>query len=214
MNKGICALALTCLISLAQHASATLVDNGTFFSDDASGLDWLELTQTTGLSANDILGGAGGFVNNGYRYATEAELTNLYLSNGVTTISGGWGYNGQYAVGQLFISLFGNTCPSGCIGSPHPGDGYTTGLYGNYDTNGALVSMGVSTIGAAYVFGTNPDGLFSINPPGYNLNYKFYRIGNFLVRDTGWTSAPVPAPATLSLMAVALGLLALRRARA
>ena len=46
--------------------------------DTATGLDWLDVPQTAGLSYDDIRGGAGGWIQSGWRSATEDEICRLF----------------------------------------------------------------------------------------------------------------------------------------
>ena len=48
----------------AGPANATLLDFGDFTTDTETGLDWLDLSETVGLSYNDVLGGAANQVLN------------------------------------------------------------------------------------------------------------------------------------------------------
>ena len=43
-----------CFMVVSFNAGAALIDNGTYTTDTASGLDWLDLTETTGLSFNYV----------------------------------------------------------------------------------------------------------------------------------------------------------------
>jgi hypothetical protein len=71
------------LISLlvALPASAVLIDLGTVTRDTDGGFDWLDVTETSGLSVNDILGGSGGLVADGWRFATATELCLLLATH-------------------------------------------------------------------------------------------------------------------------------------
>ena len=53
-------------------AQAALIDNGTYTSDTESGLDWLDFSETVGLSYTASLA-----ANSGWRLATNPEVTNL-----------------------------------------------------------------------------------------------------------------------------------------
>ena len=60
--------------------------------DDATGLDWLDLTSTTNLSVNQILADVGGFSTLGFTHASTAQVTTLFLNSGppgVVTIGAG-----------------------------------------------------------------------------------------------------------------------------
>jgi hypothetical protein len=75
--------ALTLALGLWGAARAELVDvPGTNFNlDTASGLQWLDLATSQGLSFDAISGGAGGFLQAGWRFAAAAELNSLFASN-------------------------------------------------------------------------------------------------------------------------------------
>lgn len=80
--------------ALPAHATLTSIDivnpsgvlvPGGATRDGASGLIWLDLTLTTSLSYNDIIGGAGpgvGWVNDGWRYGITSEVCVLIRSLG------------------------------------------------------------------------------------------------------------------------------------
>jgi len=74
-------------------ANATLVStdlalpgDGLLTYDSATGLQWLDLTATLGKSVNEVLGGYGGYIDTGFRYATTAEVEQLYLDAGAIGI--------------------------------------------------------------------------------------------------------------------------------
>lgn len=88
----------------------TLITHGNFSVDDGSGLAWLQLSETTGLSWGYIdtqLGVGGQF--QGWRYATGSEFDQMVTNQGGTPTSGttytGWSVanNGinAYILGQL-----------------------------------------------------------------------------------------------------------------
>lgn len=57
---------------------ASLIDNGHYSTDQVSGLDWLDTTQTAGFSYYQISTGAGGWLTSGWRYARTNELSDLF----------------------------------------------------------------------------------------------------------------------------------------
>jgi hypothetical protein len=68
---------------ISMSSQAALVDNGTVTHDTVSGLDWLDLTLSADRSYNDVsvnFGVGGDF--EGYRYATETEITAFFDSAG------------------------------------------------------------------------------------------------------------------------------------
>jgi hypothetical protein len=71
-------------LGLASPADAALVEvdldipgDGLITRDTDSGLDWLDLKVTSGLSYDDVSGGAGGWITDGWRYAVSGELCEL-----------------------------------------------------------------------------------------------------------------------------------------
>lgn len=59
----------------AVHAS--LVDYGHYTHDPTTGLDWLDVTQTTGLSFDAVKAGVGGWLGAGWRLAFRHEVSDL-----------------------------------------------------------------------------------------------------------------------------------------
>lgn len=66
-------------------ANAALIERDLFTANDArltydtnSGLEWLNLTETLGQSYDAVVGGYGGFISMGFRYAAVEEVRSLY----------------------------------------------------------------------------------------------------------------------------------------
>ena len=66
------------LVMAASAAHATLIDNNTYTTDTAFGLDWLDLTATKGQSVASALSN-----NSGWSYATDSQVSNLMSSFGI-----------------------------------------------------------------------------------------------------------------------------------
>ena len=80
INKTLTLVGLT----LSLTANAAIVDMGNITRDTATGLDWLDLTETNGRSFNDIsskLGASQEF--DGWRYATADEVQTLWNNLGM-----------------------------------------------------------------------------------------------------------------------------------
>lgn len=80
-------LILMTLLVLPLQPSAALVERDLFVSGDGSitrdtqtGLDWLDLARTSRLGFQDILSGAGGWSDRGFRHATGGEVCGLFSS--------------------------------------------------------------------------------------------------------------------------------------
>ena len=81
--------AATAILSSPIAANAELVEglcdgtpDSTVTCDSATGLEWLDLTQTTGFSVNAVLGGAGGFLDAGWTVADLAAVELLFIGAG------------------------------------------------------------------------------------------------------------------------------------
>ena len=77
-------LASACLVAAAPAARAelyrTALDSPSgvgVVRDTESGLDWLRLHYTAGVNMTAILGGQGGWIADGWRYATRAEVCEM-----------------------------------------------------------------------------------------------------------------------------------------
>ena len=87
--------AVVSLFLSTQTASAALLEADWLVPGDSkltvdtnSGLEWLDLTETAGLSMNEILAGTGGFASMGFRYATTTEVSGLFAAAGIVDTSG------------------------------------------------------------------------------------------------------------------------------
>ena len=69
---------LVCWLFATSPVAAELLDMGDFTRDTESGLDWLDVPITAGLSPNDILNDELGLMSAGWRYATGSELCGLF----------------------------------------------------------------------------------------------------------------------------------------
>ena len=72
------------LATYSIDASAVLVDNGQFTTDTASGLDWLDLTETTYMSVSTAMLLVNGGSLDGWRIASGAEFDQLLTNKGLT----------------------------------------------------------------------------------------------------------------------------------
>ena len=115
-------------LALSASANAALIDNGTFTTDDITGLDWLDLSITDSQAYNSAVS-----LNPGWRHASYTEVQTLFSSSfdgaydtsnggGISTL--GSGYTDQAADMATFISLFGETDTDMSIG-------FVADLYGD-----------------------------------------------------------------------------------
>ncbi len=154
--------------------------------DTASGLVWLDLTQTVNLSVNQVLGGAGGFIAAGFQYATTGEVIGLYTAAGMPNVPGSSAANIPGV--SLLLQLMG--CTGDCGGgNPYAGGFTATPLGGAFITLSGIAQPSLCCIASN--------------------NLTNLAIGSYLVR-------PVPEPITLLLFGtglVGIGIGTRRRSR-
>ena len=197
LQRRMCHLiAVTVLLAVSVSSQAVLIDNGNITSDTATGLHWLDLTQSTNLSVGFVstqFGAGGQFA--GFRYATNNEVQAMILSEGFSlgTVSGDSGVLG-------FTNLFGVTLsgsgPGGLFGvQGFTDDGINNGLPGH-----ARLSLRRTTSGFNTTVSINNGSTFSTS-----LSNGHWLVTTTLPQPPG---PSLPEPATLGL--VFAGLVGLR----
>jgi len=196
-------LSIFLLGSMLHTANAALVDHGSYTTDTTSGLDWLKLSTTAGLSYTDSLTG-----NPGWRLATNMEVESLFgeLFDGYYDTNGlGFSrdldattYSDQIADVANFFSLFGYTYQE-------PGfNDVSLGFYQDEDEIWRII--GVADYDAGY---TEIIGLEHYSNQGFMARDGEENRGTLLVR-----TSIVPIPAAIWLLGSALfGLTWLRKKR-
>ncbi len=196
-----------CLIVLPLTAHSALIDNGSYTTDDVSGLDWYDLSFTTGISYNDVTS-----IYPGWRYATNTEVENLfavsfngyYDTDALTTghhssdsLDGS--YANQNSDVDTFISMFGISWVDG-------NRDYAYGIY--EDEDGILRTMGAfydPAIPHSRILSTEFIGDYD-----WTRTQGIHEHGMYLVR-----ASAVPIPQTVWLFGSGLiGLIGLARRKA
>ena len=187
-------------LTLSVAANSALVDNGNFTYDSDQGLDWLDFTETAGLSYSDALA-----ANSGWRLATNLEIESLhatgfdgYFSTNPNDFSselgGGSPYSDQEEDFTNWINLFGDT------GFPAQS---SRGFYLDENSVWRVIGVTVAVAGGnSLIFGTN----FGFNGSS-DIDGGRDGFGFALVR-----TATVPIPAAIWLFGTALiGMASLKR---
>lgn len=190
------------VLAIASHgAVADLIDRGNYTSDTSSGLDWLDLNETAGMSVTSALSW-----NQGWSYANETQVSSLLSHFGIQ-----YGFNpgstlvlnvtSQQARG--FMDLLGETYWSRYYGPDFVIAGSLGGFYNSVAGTGGrstylCISLGACANGS-FVHDTDQS------------TYTAANVGQFLVRNS--LTQPIPEPETYALMLAGLGLLGLMARR-
>lgn len=216
MKKFGCqALFCVSLIALPAAANADLVDRGFVTYDTQSGLEWLDLSQTQGLSFDQVSAqlGTGGLYA-GYRYATSLEAQGLLTEFGLpivaytTYATNTWQLNLTYFDALLGLNVRGLGPAYGFEAETGDtvGGAYKQLFYGDGSSmNTAMNADPTDAVGVG-------DRLVSRDAEvtvGYSSSYAERNLSHFLVR-VGQPVTAVPEPAVYALMLIGLAGLVLR----
>ena len=183
-------------VSIVSAAATALTEldlisagDGLLTRDSDSGLDWLDVSATSGLSFNGIVADVGGWASLGFRHATATELCALFAIHAAVPASGcptgnvavtdrfASALHGQF---ESFIALLGaTTCASGC-NAGFPFTDYVA-AEGWLDDE-----QGTSNAGRATLFYTVAGNQTSVGVRSAVAAKSFSAVqyGNWLVRDT------------------------------
>jgi hypothetical protein len=158
--------------------------------DTSTGLGWLNLTETTGLSYNQVLAETqSGGMFSGFRFATVPEVLDLYSSAGLTASTYG-DTTRYYPVSSPLIQTFFSLIGTSGIFNGLPG---VIALSGT-STSGAYTSPSIYGWSYAQEYWVS-DGSQSAE---YGATYSFPDLSSWLVE-----SVPEPAAANFLVMAAA-----------
>ena len=193
--RTLAAIALSTAVAILatpDRASAVLIvtdlltpGDGWVTRDTETDLDWLDVFLTQNLSYDDVQGGAGGWIADGWRHATEAEVCDLFERHGLVP-----------------VPCPGDVSTNGTVGGDlHPFLGATSGFQtGIYDDGDADPRVGT----ASQVFFVIPPGIQAssaeVLPNAIASDEAGAIRGHYLVRA-------VPEPGTLVLLLLCVGAL-------
>jgi hypothetical protein len=169
--------------------------------DTASGLEWLDLTTTVGLSWNSLVHeGAGGWLAQGFRHATTAEVSGLFSHAGISQTPPVWAVTGEAAQVSNLLQLIGIT---------------ETGPSGRKKAFGITASEAAPGFHVASCLGVRGNGLTSavveckqLADTAVLVGNAGYSTGHYLVRE----ASAVPLPGAVFLFGSGLiGMLPLMR---
>ena len=173
-------------------SKAAIIDYGSFTRDTATGLDWLDLTETRDRSHVDIsqsLLPGGEF--EGWRFASVNEAQTLWMNFGIpsgTTASIDVTDTANYNFFLTAVALLGDIHALATNGSQNGAVGLTSDLIDGFDNAYVAVGMFKGSLSLRTLVEPGNDGLSETTPSIYH--------GSYLVRE-------VPLPAALWLFSSA-----------
>lgn len=199
---GVAAIAaISMFYSLAGEAASILIDQGNITYDPDTKLQWLDITETAGLSYNDLRTNDGvDFIKNGWRFATDFEVDQLYRHAGLPLASYPTGqffftadpYNPDYAALEhdAFVlgSQLGWTAQSG-------NDFSTTGFFDIHQTpRNPTATLGVTTLYILDYLRNGPNSRLTVDEDFDSIakNDRIPTAGAMLVRGGDVAVVPIP----------------------
>ena len=188
------------MIGMAGSANAVLIDNGMSTIDTSTNMEWLDLTKTLGQSYNSVAAGFGGFTTiEGYRFATQSEVSTLFTNAGFVFQDGNFHAIDATAV-ALMLSLIGCTAVNcNIIGDPFGQGLADLDIFSPTNVGAPFYQAIVGTPGN---FNTSLIGSADAFPCCVSKDFTGASIGSWLVREA---VAQVPEPSTLAPFLIALG---------
>ncbi|HVJ41408.1 MAG TPA: hypothetical protein VM639_07920 [Dongiaceae bacterium] len=203
--------AISMLYGTPARAASILTDQGSITYDPDTKLQWLDITATAGLSYNDVLTNNGvNFVQNGWRFATDFEVDQLYRHAGLPLAS--------YPNGQFFYAS--DPMEPGYAALEHDAFtlgsqlGWTSQAGNDFSTNAFFdihqtprnpAILGFTTLSIIDYLENGPDSSFIVDEAldSITKNDRIATAGAMLVRDV--SVVPIPG-GVIPFAAILLGL--------
>lgn len=213
--KSVAALivvALPYVVSGSVQASSILIDNGASTYDPDTKLQWLDITATAGLSYNDVITNNGvDFIKNGWRYATDFEVDQLYRHAGLPLASNP---NGSFfyasdptrpGYAELEHDAFTLGSQLGWI-SPSGDDFSTSAFFDIHKTPRNQATLGFTTLSIIDYLVNGPDSSLIVDEALDNITKTDHvpSAGSMLVRADEISQVPLPGAAVLLTGGLAL----------
>lgn len=195
------------LLTASLNTSADIIDHGSYLTDTATGLDWLDVTETVNMSINNVImeSGAGGRFS-GWRYATGAEVNDLVSDfTGIQITNYGTVSLPSGSTDRL-VDLLGSTRESWSNLNPQSYQMYCTNCSDAEYTFGYVADHISDYFYTALVWDSTLPGSADWVSSHYSVNnayWGFYDVGSYLVR--GHIPA-VPEPETYIMMMAGLSI--------
>ncbi len=187
----------------APNAEAAFISMDSSFGADSvtrdtdTGLEWLDLTQSTGLSVNQVQAelGAGGLYE-GFTYATRSDVETLFFTS--AGITPGFQWPPELPVWEL-ANLLGITEPFFFVS------------FGHYLLEGPALNAGLGSLEPLIPFGDAAATRATLDDNGFAFNEGAPTVGSFLIRSFEAAPTQVPEPGTALLLLAGLAGLAYGR---
>ncbi len=189
---------LAACLTYTSTASAAFIEHTGYTTDTITGLDWFDITPTTGFSYNAVtsfIQDGERWGHQGWRYASGAEFVTMMENfTGVPAV--------EDAAGRVLSSRSSMRDILSLLGSTHSSGDVAVGLLSDFESTGMVYTASISS--------TSSGSYYTSMKRTQHQNVSFFATGSFLVRDSAFVS-PVPEPSNLALFSAGLGLLAFRR---
>ncbi len=198
------AAALVFSLNISSAQAAFISQDSSFGTDTITydtdtGLEWLDLTESTGLSVNQVQAelGAGGLYE-GFSYATRSDVETLFFTS--AGITPGFQGPGEVAVWDL-ANLLGITEPFFFVS------------FGHYLLDIPSLNAGLGSLEPLLPFGDAAASRATVDDNGLPLDQAELTVGSFLFRSSTPVAVPVPEPGSALLLLSGLAAFAYGRRR-